>query len=108
MANQQPIDTLFAALADPTRLAVVERLGQGPLSVSDLASRFPMALPSFLKHLKQLEASGLVQTEKQGRVRTCTLQPLALTAVDRWIADRRRDWSARLDRLGAYLDQQES
>lgn len=99
---------MFAALGDPTRLSVVERLGRGPASVSDLAGNYAMALPSFMKHLKQLEASGLVRTEKQGRIRTCTLEPLALTAVDRWIADRRRDWHARFDRLGAYLDRQET
>lgn len=104
MANQQPIETLFAALADPTRRAVVERLGHGPLSVSDLASRFPMALPSFLKHLKLLESSGLVETAKQGRIRTCTLQPLALDRVESWIIERRRETETRYARLATYLD----
>lgn len=99
---------MFAALADPTRRAVVERLGRGSASVSDLAERFPMALPSFLQHLKLLESSGLIRTEKAGRVRTCTLEPLALTQVERWIADRRREWDARLDRLGTYLANQEN
>lgn len=108
MPNQIPIDAMFAALADPTRRAVVERLGRGPATVSDLAGDFPIALPSFLQHLKLLESAGLVRSEKQGRVRTCTLEPLALTTVDRWIADRRRDWQARFDRLGAYLDRQEN
>ena len=107
MPNHQPIDLAFAALADPTRRAVVERLGSGPASVSTLAANHPIALPSFMQHLRQLESAGLIRTEKQGRVRTCTLEPLALTAVEQWIVQRRRDWEARLGRLGAYLDQLE-
>lgn len=107
MPNHQPIDLMFAALADPTRRAVVERLGSGPASVSALAADHRIALPSFMQHLKQLESSGLIRTEKQGRVRTCTLEPLALTAVEHWIVDRRREWEARLGRLGTYLDKLE-
>lgn len=107
MPNQQPIDVMFAALADPTRRAVVERLGHGPASVSALAADHPIALPSFLQHLKLLESAGLVRSEKQGRVRTCTLEPLALTAVEQWIVDRRRTWESRLNRLGRYLDEME-
>lgn len=107
MPNQQPIDAMFAALADPTRRAVVERLGHGPASVSALAADHPIALPSFLQHLKLLESAGLVRSEKQGRVRTCTLEPLALTAVEQWIVDRRRTWESRLNRLGKYLDEME-
>ncbi|MEZ0243880.1 MAG: ArsR/SmtB family transcription factor [Sphingomonas sp.] len=107
MPNHQPIDLAFAALADPTRRAVVERLGSGPASVSTLAANHPIALPSFMQHLRQLESAGLIRTEKQGRVRTCTLEPLALTAVEQWIVQRRRDWEGRLGRLGAYLDQLE-
>lgn len=107
MPNHSSTDAVFAALADPTRRAVVERLGSGPASVSDLAGRFPMSLPSFLQHVKQLEAAGIVTTEKAGRVRTCTLQPLALAPVERWIIERRATVSAQLDRLGAYLEAQE-
>jgi DNA-binding transcriptional ArsR family regulator len=107
MPNHEPIDRMFAALADPTRRAVVARLGRGSASVSELAADHPIALPSFLQHLKQLESAGLIRTEKAGRVRTCTLEPLALSAVERWIVDRRREWEARLNRLGAYLDQLE-
>ena len=107
MTNQQPINAMFVALADPTRRAVLEQLGRGPASVTALAARHPIALPSFLQHVRQLEASGLVRTEKQGRVRMCSLEPLALAAVERWILDRRREWEARLNRLGAYLDQLE-
>jgi DNA-binding transcriptional ArsR family regulator len=107
MPNHQPIDAMFSALADPTRRAVVERLGRGPASVSDLAADHAIALPSFLQHLKQLESSGLIRTEKQGRVRTCTLDAPALAAVEQWIVGRRREWEARLNRLGTYLDQLE-
>ncbi len=112
MPNHQPIDAqidrAFAALADPTRRAVIERLGSGPASVTALAADHAIALPSFMQHLKQLESAGLIRSEKQGRVRTCTLEPLALAAVEQWIVERRRNWEARLNRLGTYLDQLES
>jgi DNA-binding transcriptional ArsR family regulator len=98
---------MFAALADPTRRAVIERLGRGPASVSDLAADHAIALPSFLQHVKLLESSGLIRTEKAGRVRTCTLEAPALATVERWIIDRRREWEVRLNRLGNYLDQLE-
>lgn len=109
MANQKPaIDAMFAALADPTRRAVVERLGDGPASVSELAGRFPMALPSFMQHLRSLENAGIVRTEKLGRVRTCTLEPLALVAVEHWIVERRREVERRYDRLALHLSRQEN
>ena len=101
------IDAAFTALADPTRRAVVERLGEGPASVSALAAGFPMAMPSFLQHIRLLEGAGLVRTAKQGRVRTCTLEPLALAAVEQWIVERRRATEARYDRLAHFLDAQE-
>lgn len=101
------IDAAFAALADPTRRAVVERLGEGPASVSALAAGFPMAMPSFLQHIRLLEGAGLVRTAKQGRVRTCTLEPLALAAVEQWIVERRRATEARYDRLAHFLDAQD-
>lgn len=104
MANHSPIDAAFAALADPTRRAVVERLGAGPASVSTLAADHSIALPSFMQHIRLLETAGLIRTEKQGRVRTCTLEIPALAAVEHWIIDRRRTWEARLGRLGTYLD----
>jgi DNA-binding transcriptional ArsR family regulator len=105
MPNQ--IDAAFAALADPTRRAVVERLGNGPASVSELAGGFTMAMPSFLQHVRVLEGAGLVRTEKQGRVRTCTLEPLALAAMEQWIIERRRATEARYDRLAKFLDAQD-
>jgi len=95
---------MFQALADPTRRQMVERLAQGPLSVSVLAEPFAMSLPAIVQHLKVLEDSGLVRSQKVGRVRTCSVEPAALQTVERWISDRRLTWERRLDRLGLYLD----
>lgn len=105
MPNQQAVlDLTFQALADPTRRQMVERLSRGPASVGELARPLAMSLPAVLQHLRMLEASGLVRSEKAGRVRTCRIEPAALQAAERWIAERRVLWEARLDRLGAYLD----
>ena len=93
------LDGVFVALADPTRRAVVRQLGGGPASVSELARSFPIALPSFMKHVRTLEASGLIHTSKSGRVRTCTLDRQRLALVDDWLADERRVWEGRTDRL---------
>ncbi|THV41984.1 ArsR/SmtB family transcription factor [Glycomyces buryatensis] len=93
------LDGVLAALADPTRRAVVRRLGGGPMSVGDLAREFPMTLPSFMKHVRTLEANGLVRTVKSGRVRTCELRRGRLALVDDWLAEQRRVWEARTDRL---------
>ena len=103
----QELDTIFQALADPTRRALVERLTRGPASVSELAAPLAMTLPAVVQHLAVLEESGLVSSEKTGRVRTCRVEPKALSAVERWAFDRRKQWERRLDRLGDYLDQQE-
>lgn len=97
------LDPVFHALADPTRLAVVERLARGPASVSELARPFPMALPSFVQHLRVLEESGLVLSTKTGRVRTCRLAPRALGSAEQWLARQRKRWEQRLDQLDAYL-----
>lgn len=97
------LDSVFVALADPTRRAVVRRLGSGPCSVSDLARSFPMTLPSFMKHLRTLETSGLVRSVKRGRVRTCTLNRERLGLIDDWLADERRRWEQRTDRLAALV-----
>jgi DNA-binding transcriptional ArsR family regulator len=94
---------VFGALADPTRLAVVERLVSGPATVSQLAGPFAMAGPSFLKHLKVLEEAGLVTSEKAGRVRTVRLAPDALGWIESWVRQHRRDWERRLDNLGTFL-----
>lgn len=105
MLNQStlPLDLVFHALADPSRRLMVERLSYGPASVSELAKPFAMSLPAVVQHLQVLEASGLVRSQKVGRVRTCQIVPEALSAAERWINDRRRLWEGRLDRLGALL-----
>jgi DNA-binding transcriptional ArsR family regulator len=100
------MDLAFHALADPARRAMVERLSRGPASVSELAAPLPMSLPAVLLHLKVLEEAGLVKSRKQGRVRTCRIQPQILSQAERWIADRRQMWERNLDRLGAYLESQ--
>jgi DNA-binding transcriptional ArsR family regulator len=98
------LDGVFRALADPGRRKMVDRLIRGPASVSDLAAPLDMSLPAVLQHLAVLEDSGLVTSEKQGRVRTCRLDTKALRTAEQWIADRRATWERRLDRLGEYLD----
>lgn len=100
---EQDIDLLFQALADPSRRAMVDRLTHGPASVSELARPLQMSLPAVVQHLHVLEASGLVRSHKLGRVRTCSVEPAALRAAERWISDRRTFWEESLDQLGAYL-----
>jgi DNA-binding transcriptional ArsR family regulator len=100
---EAPLDRAFQALADPTRRAIVERLAQSPASVSELKRPLPMSLPAVMQHLAVLETSRLVVSQKSGRVRTCRINPAALGEAERWIAERRREWERRLDRLGDYL-----
>ena len=108
MLNQRaPLDLVFQALADPTRRVMVERLSRGPASVGELAQPLAMSLPAVIQHLKVLEASGLVRSEKAGRVRTCRIVPAALRTAEQWIALRRANWERRLDRLGDYLAEQD-
>jgi DNA-binding transcriptional ArsR family regulator len=97
------LDLMFQALADPARRVMVERLSRAPASVSALAQPLAMSLPAVLQHLQVLEASGLVRTEKVGRVRTCRIEPKALRSAEQWISERRTSWERRLDRLGDYL-----
>lgn len=97
------VDHLFHALGDPTRRAVVERLSTGPTAVKELAAPFTMALSSFTQHLGVLEKSGLVRSEKNGRVRTYYLVPKRLKAAESWLATTRKMWKKRLDRLDNYL-----
>jgi DNA-binding transcriptional ArsR family regulator len=104
MLNYQ-LDKTFAALADPTRRTLVERLVQGPATVSELARPLPMSLPAAMLHLKVLEESGLVTSQKVGRVRTCRIDPKMLSQAEQWVAERRQMWERSLDRLGAFLDQ---
>lgn len=93
------LHTRFSALGDPTRLAVVERLLQGPASVSELAESHPMALPAFTKHLGILEKAGLIRSEKHGRVRTCFVHPPGIEAIDAWLSESRAMWGRRYDNL---------
>lgn len=97
------LDRAFQALSDPVRRRMLARLSRGPASVSELAQPFSISLPAVLQHLKALERSGLIRSEKKGRVRTVRLQPKALSAAESWIADRRAEWEAQADRLENYL-----
>ena len=103
MPNQQ-LTSVFHALTDPTRRAVLERLTHGPAAVSELAQPFKMALPSFVQHLGVLEDCGLVRSKKHGRVRTYTLEPQPLTAAERWLSAQRALWERRLDSLDNFLE----
>jgi DNA-binding transcriptional ArsR family regulator len=98
------LDSAFSALADPTRRAIIGRLCDGPKSVSALSEPFQMALPSLLKHVRILERSGLVSSEKTGRVRTCRIEPHALHAAEAWIHRHIAAWEERLDRIEAHVD----
>ena len=104
MANYSPpLDAIFQALADPTRRAVLERLGEGPASVGELAEPFEMALPSFMKHIRYLEESGWITTRKEGRVRTCAMEKNSLRAAESWLSAQRRIWEGRTDRLERFV-----
>jgi DNA-binding transcriptional ArsR family regulator len=97
------LDQVFHALADPTRRGMVERLVRGPATVSELSRPLTISLPAVLQHLQVLEVSGLVRSEKAGRVRTCRIEPDALRAAEAWVTGQRTVWETRLDRLGDYL-----
>lgn len=104
MLNQQStLDRMFHALADPARRMMLDRLARGEASVSELAAPLRMSLPAVVQHLAVLEDSGLVRSSKQGRVRTCRMEPRALRVAEDWLADRRALWERRLDALGRYL-----
>lgn len=103
IAPDPELERVFKALADPTRRAVVERLGHGPAATTELAADFEMALPSFLQHLGVLEDSGLVASHKEGRVRTYRLTPDPLREAEHWLSAQRDLWEQRLDRLDRHL-----
>lgn len=105
MFRDATLDLAFQALADPSRRAMVDRLAQGPATVSELARPLAMSLPGVMQHLAVLEASGLVVSEKIGRTRTCRIEPKVLTQAEHWIAERRALWERRLDRLGQFLEE---
>jgi DNA-binding transcriptional ArsR family regulator len=99
----EQLSGIFQALADPTRRAVLKRLGKGPATISELAAPFDMALPSFMKHIRSLENSGWIRTRKEGRVRTCAIQKKPLAAVDAWLSAQRALWESRTDRLEQFV-----
>ncbi|SON53743.1 Transcriptional repressor SdpR [Hartmannibacter diazotrophicus] len=98
-----PLSATFAALADPTRRAILARLSRGEASVSELAEPFEMSMPAVSKHLKVLEHAGLISRSREAQWRPCKLEPEPLKAVDAWLDEYRRVWEARLDRLEDYL-----
>ena len=98
------LDLAFQALADANRRAMLVQLVRGPASVSALAQPLEISLPAVMQHLAVLESSGLVRSEKVGRVRTCRIEPQALSLAEQWINQRRLGWEQHFDRLGAYLD----
>lgn len=98
------LDRTFQALSDPVRRGMLARLSRGPASVSELAAPLPISLPAVLQHLKALEGSGLVASEKLGRVRTVRMERGALGAAEDWLVNRRREWEARLDRFEQHLE----
>lgn len=108
MLNSAEVDRVFHALGDPTRRSLLERLSRGPASVSDLAKPLGITLAGVVQHLQVLERSGVVRSEKAGRVRTCRIEPGGLGVAERWIAERRSLWERRLDRLGEILAETEA
>lgn len=104
---EERLDMAFAALADPTRRAIVARLCRGEATVGELAEPFQIGLPTLLKHIGVLERSGLVASEKSGRVRTCSLTPGALRSTDDWLRAHLATWESRLDQLEAHLARQQ-
>jgi DNA-binding transcriptional ArsR family regulator len=105
MLNHDPsLDLAFQALADGNRRAMLVQLVRGPASVSELAEPLDISLPAVMQHLAVLENSGLVRSEKVGRVRTCRIEPGALSLAEQWINQRRLEWEQHFDRLGAYLE----
>ena len=101
--RKPPVDVVFHALSDANRRAMIDHLLDGPASVSELARPLAISLPAVVQHLHVLEASGVVRSHKVGRVRTCEIEPLALSTAERWISERRATWEARLERLGQFL-----
>jgi DNA-binding transcriptional ArsR family regulator len=99
------LTTVFQALSDPTRCAVIERLARGPAAMTELAKPFTMALPSFSQHLGVLESCGLVRSRKVGRVRTYRLAPDPLRKAEHWMTRQRSQWEQRLNQLDAYANQ---
>ena len=103
VGQAERVNRVFHALGDATRRAMVERISRGPVSVSELAAPLSITLAAVVQHVQVLEESGLVRTEKAGRMRTCRMEPAGLSVAEEWIAGRRKEWGRRLDRLGEVL-----
>jgi DNA-binding transcriptional ArsR family regulator len=103
MAQHSTLDGVFQAVSDPTRRAVLGRLGSGPASIGELAAPFDMALPSFMKHIGSLEKAGLIRTRKTGRVRVCTIERDTFTLIESWLSEQRSIWEGRTDRLERFV-----
>jgi DNA-binding transcriptional ArsR family regulator len=103
MVNQQTLDATFAALSDPIRRGVLQRLAIQPASVSSLAEDYDISLPGMLKHVRVLERAHLVETRKQGRTRNCLIKTEPFSEASRWLEQTRRTWESRFDSLAAYL-----
>lgn len=104
MAKYEPdLSLIFQALSDPTRRAMLARLGQGPVAVTELAQPTGWALPTVMRHIAVLEEAALIETEKTGRTRMCRLRPATMAATADWLAAQRAVWEARTDRLEAYV-----
>ena len=109
MPKQSPaLDRMFSAIADPTRRRLVERLARGPASVSELARPLKMALPTVVQHLKVLEASGLMTSRKQGRVRTCRIALKPFDAAEAWLGRQRAAWAEKFDRFSAFVEEMDN
>src|SRR5579862_3625293 len=106
-APKASVDSVFHALGDPTRRAILERVSEGPVSVSNLAGPLRITLAATVQHVQVLEKSGLVHTTKVGRVRTCRMEPKGFSLIEQWINARRSLWEKRLDRLGELLLEEE-
>lgn len=104
--NEAEISRAFYALGDPTRIAIFTKLSRGPVALSELAKPFDMSLQAIGQHIQLLEKCGLVQTEKTGRIRTCSVRPEGLQRLEKWISERKSLWQKRLDKLGMNLDEE--
>jgi len=103
-SSAQSLDLSLTAIADPTRRRILERLGRGPASISELARPLEISLPGLMKHVRILEAAALVETRKDGRTRQCRLGPARMDEVAEWVEEYRNRWEGRLDRLESYLE----
>lgn len=107
LEHRDAVDRVFHALGDPARRAILERLSRGPASVSELAAPFTITLAAVVQHIQVLEQSGVISTKKEGRVRTCRLEPKGLGPAESWIHQRRATWERKLERLGDLLDEED-